>query len=322
MQIKDIEKAKELINHYTHKTPIMSSKSINELIGGKNYFKCENLQKTGSFKVRGAFNNILSNLEENRKKGVIAFSSGNHAQAVAYAALMTGIKATIVMLENVNPIKLEATKNYGAKVILFGNDSREMEKKTHDIIEEENLNLIHPFEDFGTIAGQGTIGLEIMEDFKDSIDEIYIPIGGGGLISGVAISIKSLSPKTKIYGVQPEASCSMYKSIKNNKVSSVESCNTIADGLVAKSPGENTFNIVKEFVDDIILISEKEIEEAVLLLLLRTKMLVEPSGAITLAAMAKNKSKQNKNRLSILSGGNFNTKILENILKEFNNNLS
>lgn len=321
MQIKDIVRARSLINNYIHKTPMMSSRSLDELIGGKNYFKCENLQKTGSFKVRGAFNNILSNLDENRKNGIIAFSSGNHAQAVSYAALVTGIKATIVMLESVNPIKLAATRSYGAEVVLFGNDSEEMESKAYEIIKKENLNLIHPFEDFETIAGQGTIGLEIIEDFKDNIDEIYIPIGGGGLISGVSVSIKNLSPKTKVIGIQPETSSSMYKSIKNNRISSVDSCNTIADGLVAKSPGENTFNIVKEFVDDIVLISEKEIKEAALLLLLRTKMLVEPSGAITLAAMAKNKSKQPKNRISVLSGGNFNTMILEDILKNYNNNL-
>ena len=320
LKLENIVKARELIRTYVHKTPIINSKSINKLVGGETYFKCENVQKTGSFKVRGAFNNILSNLEKNRKNGVIAFSSGNHAQAVAYAALTTNIKATIVMLKYANPIKVTATRNYGANVVLYGTDSLEMEQKTSEIIEKENFNLIHPFDAFETIAGQGTLGLEIIEDLPE-IDEIYVPIGGGGLISGIAMSIKGLSPKTKVIGIQPETSCSMLESINNNKITAVASCDTIADGLVAKKPGINTFNIVKKYVDEIITVSEKEIEEAVLLLLLRTKTLVEPSGATSLAGILKNKTKAKKRRVAVFSGGNCDTVVLENILKKFNKEL-
>lgn len=317
LKLENILEARELIRKYIHKTPIISSRSINKLIGGEIYFKCENLQKTGSFKVRGAFNNILSNLDKNREKGVIAFSSGNHAQAVAFAALTTNIKATIVMPKSSNPIKLSATRDYGANVILYGKDSLETEQKVIEIVEEQHFNLIHPFDALETIAGQGTIGLEIMEDLPN-IDEIYIPIGGGGLISGIAISVKSLSPKIKVIGVQPEKSCSMLKSLNNNKISIVESCNTIADGLVARKPGNNTFNIVKKYVDDIITVSEGEIEEAVLLLLLRTKLLVEPSGAVSLAGILKKKTKLQNRKLAILSGGNCDTIVLEEILNKFN----
>lgn len=317
LKLENILEARELIRKYIHKTPIISSRSINKLIGGEIYFKCENLQKTGSFKVRGAFNNILSNLDKNREKGVIAFSSGNHAQAVAFAALTTNIKATIIMPKSSNPIKLSATRDYGANVILYGKDSLETEQKVIEIVEEQHFNLIHPFDALETIAGQGTIGLEIMENLPN-IDEIYIPIGGGGLISGIAISVKSLSPKIKVIGVQPEKSCSMLKSLNNNKISIVESCNTIADGLVARKPGNNTFNIVKKYVDDIITVSEGEIEEAVLLLLLRTKLLVEPSGAVSLAGILKKKTKLQNRKLAILSGGNCDTIVLEEILNKFN----
>lgn len=320
LKLENILKARELIRKYIHKTPITKSKSIDKLIGGETYFKCEYLQKTGSFKVRGAFNNILSNLDKNRKNGVIAFSSGNHAQAVAYAALTTNIKATIVMLRHANPIKVIATRNYGANVVLYGEDSLEMEQKTLEIIEKENFSLIHPFDAFETIAGQGTLGLEVIEDLFD-IDEIYVPIGGGGLISGIAMSVKGFSPKTKVIGVQPETSCSMLESLNNNRISAVDSCNTIADGLVAKKPGNNTFNIVKKYVDEIITISEKEIEDAVLLLLLRTKALVEPSGAVSLAGILKNKTNIKKRRVAILSGGNCDTVVLENILRKFNGSL-
>jgi len=320
LKLENILEARELIRKYIHKTPIISSKSINKLTGGETYFKCENLQKTGSFKVRGAFNNILSNLDKSREKGVIAFSSGNHAQAVAFAALTTNIKATIVMPKSSNPIKLSATRDYGANVILYGKDSLETEQKTSEIIEKENFNLIHPFDALETIAGQGTIGLEIMEDLPD-IDEIYVPIGGGGLISGIAISVKSLSPKIKVIGIQPEKSCSMLKSLNNNRISAVDSCNTIADGLVAKKPGNNTFNIVKKYVDDIITVSEEEIKEAVLLLLLRTKLLIEPSGAVSLAGILKKKTNMKKRRVAVLSGGNCDTIVLEEILKKFNESL-
>lgn len=321
LKLENILTARELIKNYIHKTPIMCSKSIDQLIGGKTYFKCENLQKTGSFKVRGAFNNILSDLESNKKNGVIAFSSGNHAQAVAFAASTINIKSTIVMLKKANPIKVKATRNYGANVVLFGKDSLEMEQKTLEIIDKENYNLIHPFDAIRTIAGQGTVGLEVLEDISD-IDEIYIPIGGGGLISGIAMSIKGISPKTKVIGVQPETSCSMLKSLEKNKIVAVDSCNTIADGLVAKKPGVNTFNLTKRFVDEIITITEQEIEESVLLLLLRTKSLIEPSGAVSLAGIMKNKASTKKSRVAILSGGNCDTFVLENILNKFNKEIN
>jgi threonine dehydratase len=319
--LEDILKARDIIGKYVHKTPILSSSTIDKIAGGEIYFKCENFQKTGSFKLRGAFNNILSNLEKNREKGVIAFSSGNHAQAVAYAARALDIKATIIMQEFPNLIKVRATKGYAANVILYGKDGLEMEEKAMEIKEKENYNLIHPYDDYEIIAGQGTIGLEILDDLPD-VGEVYVPIGGGGLISGIATSIKSLRPEIKVIGVEPEKSCSMLTSVSNNKITEVAACKTIADGLTAQIPSIKTFDIVRKYVDEIIIVSEEEIKEAVLLYLLRAKLFIEPSGAVTLAAILNKKVKSQNKKLAVISGGNSDTIVFEKILNEFNKNIN
>ena len=294
---------------------MIKSNTFSNICGNNIFLKLECLQKTGSFKVRGAItkiNNIPSDLKKN---GVIAASAGNHAQGVAYASSMNNIPCTIVMPQNASPAKISATKSYGAKVILHGNDYDDSSSSIKEMAEKENKTIIPAFEDIDVIAGQGTIGLEIVEDLQ-SIDEIYIPIGGGGLISGIAVVLKSIKPSIKIIGVESTAFPTMKTSILENKITKTQTGYSIADGIAVKTPGQTTFEIVKKYVDEIVLIDDLSIVKTMFLLMERSKIVAEPAGAASLAYILsdeKIKSK-NKNIVSIISGGNVDMYLLGQVV--------
>jgi threonine dehydratase len=294
---------------------MIKSNTFSNICGNNIFLKLECLQKTGSFKVRGAItkiNNIPSDLKKN---GVIAASAGNHAQGVAYASSMNHIPCTIVMPQNASPAKISATKSYGAKVILHGNDYDDSSSSIKEMAEKENKTIIPAFEDMDVIAGQGTIGLEIVEDLQ-SIDEIYIPIGGGGLISGIAVVLKSLKPSIKIIGVESAAFPTMKASILENKITKTQTGYSIADGIAVKTPGQTTFEIVKKYVDDIVLIDDLSIVKTMFLLMERSKIVAEPAGAASLAYILSDKknNSKNKNIVSIISGGNVDMYLLGQVV--------
>ncbi len=294
---------------------MLKSNTFSNICGNNIFLKLECLQKTGSFKVRGAITKINNLPNDIKKNGVIAASAGNHAQGVAYASSMNDIPCTIVMPQNASPAKISATKSYGAKVILYGKDYDESSSYIKEIAEKENKTIIPAFEDHDVISGQGTIGLEIIEELKQ-IDEIYIPVGGGGLIAGVAVVLKSLKPDIKIIGVESAAFPTMKKSIQENKITKLQTGYTIADGISVKTPGELTFEIVKKYVDDIVLVDDLSIVKTMFLLMERSKIVAEPAGAASLAYLISDeKGKQrDKNIVSIISGGNVDMYLLGQVV--------
>ncbi len=304
--IKDIQKARENIRDHVHKTPLIYSNSFSKMTGAEVYLKAENLQKTGSFKVRGAFNKMI-----HLKGKVIAASMGNHAQAVAFAAGKTGIHAKIVMPVTAPIVKEEATKGYGAEVVLFGESFKEA---LNYALSQKDYTFIHAFDDEEVIAGQGTIGIEIMDDLKD-VDIILVPVGGGGLISGISIAVKSLSPKTGIIGVQTESATSAYVSFMEKKISDKQPLPTLADGIAIGRIGDRTFEIMNKYVDDVIFVSENSIAMAILLFLERKKLVVEGAGAVPLAALLENRKKFTGKRIVlVVSGGNIDFSLIDRII--------
>ena len=274
--------------------------------------KCENLQLTGAYKIRGALNKIISLSQEEKAKGVICSSAGNHAQGVAYASSLMGVESCIVMPETTPYLKVESTKNYGGNIVLYGKCYDDAFIKAKTIEEEEGKVFIHPFNDMDVIYGQGTIALEIFEEIND-LDYILVPIGGGGLISGISLAAKALNPNIKIVGVQAEGAPSMALSIQKDKICTLDSVNTIADGISVKTPGNKTFEIVREYVDEIITVSENDIVESFLLLVEKHKLVAEASGVVTLAALKKLKVK-NKKVCCILSGGNIDMLTISKLI--------
>ena len=278
------------------------------------YIKTENLQVTGSFKVRGAYYKISQLADEEKKKGVIACSAGNHAQGVALAASKNGIKAKICIPDGAPISKVEATKSYGAEVCLVKGVYDDAYEKAVSLVEETGATFIHPFDDEMVIAGQGSIGLEIIEQLP-KVDAVIVPIGGGGLISGVGFALKSLDPDIKIYGVQAEGAASMFKSIKDDEIETLEDVHTIADGIAVKTPGVNTFEICRKYVDDIVTVSDDEISTAILELIEREKMIAEGAGATSVAAAMFNKLPiKGKNVVCLVSGGNIDVTILSRVI--------
>lgn len=278
------------------------------------YIKTENLQVTGSFKVRGAYYKISQLSDEEKKKGVIACSAGNHAQGVALAAAKNGIKAKICIPDGAPISKVEATKSYGAEVCLVKGVYDDAYEKAVSLVEETGATFIHPFDDEMVIAGQGSIGLEIIEQLP-KVDAVIVPIGGGGLISGVGFALKSLDPDIKIYGVQAEGAASMVKSIKDDEIKTLEDVHTIADGIAVKTPGVNTFEICRKYVDDIVTVSDDEISTAILELIEREKMIAEGAGATSVAAAMFNKLPiKGKNVVCLVSGGNIDVTILSRVI--------
>jgi len=309
--LSDIEQARNLIDNYIHATPILQSSSLDELLGSTNYLKAEIFQKTGSFKPRGALNKVSHLSDKEKAKGVIAISLGNHAQAVAWAARTVGLSATIVMPTNAQPAKIAATRGYGADIILQGTSSVEAFSVIGHLQVERQLTLIHPYNDFHVIAGAGTIALEIIEQVKD-IDNVFVPVGGGGLLAGVAIVFKALSPKTKVIGVEPEGANSLFQSLKNKKICKLKSVNTIADVLALPYTGELNYAAASQFVDEVICLDDEAIKQAMKFLFERCKLVVEPGGAISLALLlsGKYKTPPGAKNMIILSGGNADLRLL------------
>lgn len=279
------------------------------------YLKPENLQNTGSFKLRGSGYKIAMLSDEEKQKGVIACSAGNHAQGVALAASKCGISSLICLPDSAPISKVEATKSYGAQVCLVPGVYDDAYNKALELKEEKGYTFVHPFDDEYVIAGQGTIGLEIMNEMND-VDAVIVPIGGGGLISGVACAIKSISPHVKVYGVQAAGAPSMYNAVRNGRADALPSVSTIADGIAVKKPGERTFQMVNEYVDDIALVTEDEIAAAILALIEKQKMIAEGAGAVSVAAAMFNKFPiQGKKVVSLISGGNIDVTSLSRVIE-------
>ena len=314
--IDDIRKAQDTIKDIVKRTDILESTKLSLLTNANIYYKCENLQKTGSFKVRGACNKIANLTEEEKSKGVIASSAGNHAQGVALGAKMNSIEATIVMPSTAPLAKVTATKSYGANVVLEGLVYDDAYAKAVEIQKETGATFLHPFNDKYVIAGQGTIGLEIFEQMNNKVDTILCPIGGGGIIAGIATAAKALNPNVKIVGVQTANIPSMYESMKSGKVTTAFKSTSIADGISVKTVGKLTFNIAKDLLDEVVLVQEDEIAEAVLFLMENQKVVAEGSGAVTTAAIltGKYKPKENENVVLIISGGNIDVNTLNRIV--------
>jgi len=312
---EDVVKAKKTQSKVIRKTNLEFSETFSKICGANVYLKNEYEQKTGSFKIRGAYSKIRSLTEDEKSKGVVAASAGNHSQGVAFASHIENIPCTIVMPKTASPAKVSATKGYGAKVILEGMTYDESWAHAQKISAETNATIIHAFDDSHVIAGQGVIGLEIMEQLPE-VDEIYVPIGGGGLIAGIIIAVKEKYPKVKIIGVESSAYPAMKKSLDNNSLETVTGSTTIADGISVKTPGKLTFEIIKEKIDKIVTVDDTDIINAMFLLMERSKAVVEPAGAVALAYILKHKSESGKNIVPILCGGNIDMYLLGQIVSK------
>ena len=313
-KIQNFITAREKLSKVLLKTSLIHSPIFSKESGNEVFIKPENLQKTGSFKIRGAYNKITNLSDEEKKKGVIASSAGNHAQGVAYGAKKSGIKAVIVMPKSTPLIKVESTKQYGAEVILHGDVYDDAFKKAKELEEKKGYVFVHPFDDKDVIYGQGTITLEILEELPET-DIILVPIGGGGLISGIACAAKILKPEIKIIGVEPDGAASAYEAIKEDKVIELKEANTIADGTAVKKIGNTTFEYIKKYVDEIITVSDYELMEAFLLLVEKHKIIAENSGILSLAALKKLKEK-NKKVVSVVSGGNIDVLMISSMINK------
>lgn len=309
----DVLKANSVRGSEIRKTPLFYSSTFSEITGSEIYLKAEFQQKTGSFKIRGAYYKIKSLSPEEKKQGVVAASAGNHAQGVAFASALEKIPCTIVMPKNASPAKVAATRGYGANVILEGTNYDESSAKAKEIAKDTGATMIHAFDDPQIIAAQGVIGLEILEDLPN-VDEIYVPIGGGGLAAGTLIAVKEKNPSVKIVGVQSRSFPSMYESLKEGKITAIGGARTIADGISVKIPGQLTFSIIQDLIDDIVLVEDTDITKAMFLLMERAKLVVEPAGAASLAYLISAKPSPGKRVVAILAGGNVDMYLLGQIV--------
>ena len=312
LELKDFEAAADRLKNVIHNIPLSTSCTFSAMTGAEVYLKYENQQKTGSFKVRGAYNKIMKRFAEGDLHAVVASSAGNHAQGVAFAATAAGVKSTIVMPRSAPIAKVSATQGYGAEVVLAGNIYDEAYAKACEICEETGAEFIHPFDDEDVMAGQGTIALEILRDLP-GVDMIFVPAGGGGLISGVAACAKQINPRIQIIGVQAEGAPAIANSFRTGERTPSDTVHTIADGIAVKTPGEKTFEYIKKYVDRVVTVSDDEIASAVLLLLERCKQVVETSGAAPLAAVLNNKVDV---KVCVLSGGNIDVSFIHKIVEK------
>lgn len=316
MKYSDIIAAQNVLNGITKVTSLLPSKSFSQMSGANVFLKLENLQTTGSFKVRGAYNKIAMLPKEEAVKGIVAASAGNHAQGVAFSSTRQGLKSTIFMPIFTPPLKVIATRGYGADVVLAGDTFDDAFAASQQFCKEHNASYIHPFNDPLVIAGQGTVGLEVYNQLN-SVDAVVVPIGGGGLIAGVALAIKNINPNVKVIGVQASGAPSMEQSVKKGEIITLPKVHTIADGIAVKTPGTLTYELVKEYVDEIVTVTDTEIAHTAYLLLQRCKILAEPAGVTSVAAVLYGKSNfAGKNVVPIVSGGNINMQLLEQIVEK------
>ena len=315
--LADFETARAVVGRVAEVTPMESSRFLAEVLGSAVFLKCENLQRTGSYKIRGAYNRLSSLTDEEKSRGVVAASAGNHAQGVAFAARELGIKSTIFMPIGVALPKLQATKDYGAEVILRGHTVAEPLLAAAEFAAETGAIFIHPFDHVDVVAGQGTLGLEILDQLPD-VDTIIVPIGGGGLISGVASVVKqkaaALGRSIRIIGVQAANAAPYPLSISLGEPTEITITPTIADGIAVAKPGTLNFDIVRDAVDEIVTVEEDDIARALLVLLERAKLVVEPAGAVSVAAILSGKVSAGGNTVAILSGGNIDPLVMERIV--------
>lgn len=316
--IQDIKEAKMMIRDYVRKTPLIQSMFLsNDITGGDVYLKLENMQFTGSFKYRGALNKILHLTEEQKEKGIITASAGNHAQGLALTGKLLGIKATVIMPEEAPIAKQEATRGYGAEVILKGETFNDSRLYMEQFAKETGKTIVHPYDDNEVMAGQGTIGLEILDSIWN-VNTVIVPVGGGGLISGVATALKSFNPSIHVIGVQAENVHGMAESVKQGKITSQFTAHTIADGTEVAIPGEKTYEVADKLVDEFILVTEDEISNAMRHLMQRAKIITEGAGALPTAAILSGKIDpkwlKNKTTVALVSGGNVDLTRVSHII--------
>ncbi|BDV41494.1 L-threonine ammonia-lyase [Geotalea uraniireducens] len=310
-----IQEAADRLKKRVRRTELIHSHHFSERLGLPLLFKCENLQRTGSFKIRGALNFMTAQPREALARGVITASAGNHAQGVAFSADLLGVKSTIYMPESTPPQKVQATREYGAEVVLTGRNFDEAYAAALKGQKETGALFVHPFDDPLVMAGQGTIGLEILDELPD-VATILVPIGGGGLIAGIVTAVKETHPHVRIIGVESKAAPSMHYSLKKGKIVEAPLSVTLADGIAVKRVGKNTFPIIRELVDDVVLVDEEEIALAIVALLERTKLLVEGAGAVPLAALLNGKGgKMTGKTVCVLSGGNIDVKTIATVVE-------
>ena len=306
---QNIEDAHKRIKPFIHKTPVLTSKTLDSISGAALFFKCENLQKIGAFKIRGGMNAVLSLSDEKRTKGIATHSSGNHAQAIALAAREVGTKAFIVMPNSSPQVKVDAVRGYGAEIFFCEPNQQAREQLLQEIVDKTGAEFIHPYNNYDVISGQATCAKELIEEIP-SLDFISTPVGGGGLLSGTLLSARYFSPSTVVYAGEPEGAADAVLSIKNNRIEKAPFVKTIADGLLT-TLGDKTFHIINQFVKDILTVSDDEIIAAMRLVYERMKLVVEPSGVVPLAAVLKNKELFAGKRVGIIfSGGNVELKKL------------
>lgn len=308
------EEAYETVSRVASETKLIYSDYLSAQTGGKIYLKPENMQFTGAYKLRGAYYKIQTLTDEEKKRGLITASAGNHAQGVAYAASKYGVKSTIVMPTTTPLIKVNRTKQYGAEVILYGDVYDEACGRAYELAEEKGYTFVHPFDDLAVATGQGTIAMEIIKELP-LVDIIYVPIGGGGLACGVSTLAKLLNPKIKVIGVEPEGANCMQISLKNNKVTTLPSVNTIADGTAVKTPGEKIFPYIQKNIDDVITVADEDLVVSFLDMVENHKMVVENSGLLTVAAL-KNADLAGKKAVCILSGGNMDVITMSSVVQQ------
>ena len=310
---KLVKTAQQRLEGHAHVTPVVTSQTLNRITGAEIYLKCENFQRMGAFKFRGAFNAMSQLTDEQKKCGVITHSSGNHAQAVALVGRLLGIQTTVVMPDNAPAVKRTATEQYGATVVGYNPDDASRDKISQDLSSKHNYTLVPPYDHVNIVAGQGTAALELFEK-TESLDMLLVPCGGGGLLSGSAIAAKGINPRCQVIGIEPELADDATKSFHSGTLHTVKNPPTIADGTRTPSLGKLTFPLVQEYVDDMKTVSEDAIIEAVKFLLFRVKLVVEPSGGLGLAALLSSAVKP-KGRIGvILSGGNMDGRTMRQIL--------
>ena len=306
LTLQDFVDARARIDAHIKRTPLLGSRQLSELTGFDVRLKAENLQTVGSYKIRGPLNKLAQMSEEAKHKGVVCSSAGNHAQGVALAARIHGVRAVVCMATNATPAKIAATRGYGAEVVLFGSIWDEANEKAKEIVRDEGLTYIHPFDDAHVIAGQGTLGLEIVQDWSE-VDAIVVPIGGGGLISGVSMAAKAFNPKIRVIGVESSDGPAMQASVQAGSLQTID-CGTIIDGLRVRRVGELNYSVVQRYVDDIVTLPDREIFDAMLWIMERCKLVVEGAAAASVAALMHGLVKMpvGSRVAAVLSGGNLN----------------
>ena len=314
IDLDDVQRARETIGDRLHRTPTFTSAALSRLTGAQVHLKAELFQRTGSYKIRGPLVKLSRLTQEERDRGVVCSSAGNHAQGVALAAAMLGVRAVVCMAENATPSKIAATKGYGAEVVLEGSIWDDADRKARELVASEGLTYVHPFDDVDLISGQGTVGVEILEDWPE-VEIVVVPIGGGGLISGVSAAVKQERPEVRIVGVESSDGAAMKASVDAGELVTLEHCDTIIDGLRVKRAGEITFDLVQRFVDEIVAVPDATIFENVLWTMAHTKLVVEGAAAAPVAALREGlvDAPQGTKVVCVLSGGNIDLSQLRGL---------